>query len=148
MDDQTIDQVDEGIEEEATPLDLSRSTLKRERVRIRTSQNPDGEVYELKRPDEFGETELHEITFQMERLDKLWEIEKPDPTQVKQRARLLNQIVGAIIPDAPPADIASGIPTINKRGVAASFFFQGATATARVMGVPVEALMKALETES
>jgi hypothetical protein len=140
---------DETPEEDwsARPIELSAVAPKRPTANLKTPKNPEGTLYELAVPEDFGDTGLHELSVMQERLDELWAIKKPSETEAKQCARLLNRLTVALIRDVPPEDVAI-LPPVTKRALVARFFFQTAAGTARVMGVPVEILMKALETES
>lgn len=117
-------------------LDLDALAPKREQARIRTDADPDGTIYELAAPADFGAVALAELSRIFTEHDELWEKAKRSAAEDKRLEKLLDELAQRLIPDAPAAAIAA-LPALTKRMVAVRFFVAAGQATASLMpGLP------------
>lgn len=113
-------------------LDLSALTPEREQARIRTDADPDGTIYELAAPEDFGAVTLSQLGSIYSQHDELWEKAKRTPAEDKRLEQLLDDLAQRLIPDAPAAAIAA-LPALTKRVVAVRFFVAAGQATADLL---------------
>lgn len=113
---------EEGVmDDHAEVLDLSTVHPDRERIRIRTPADPDGKLYELAVPGDFGIAEMHGLENRFLRLDKMWE-KRSDLTD-KQAIDLevgLAWLTRQIVRDAPD-DVIAALTAMQQLQVAQAF---------------------------
>lgn len=114
-------------------LELSALTPERPKARITTDADPDGTIYELAVPEDFGAVDLARMGQMFSEHDNLWEAVSRSKAEDKRLEKLLNDIASKLIPDAP-ADAVKALPAITKRGLAVRFFVSAGLVAAPLMG--------------
>ena len=85
---------------------------------------PDGEVYDLAVPDDFGAVALRRVARLFDAVETLMSQEKDlTASQEAKLEKSLSALVSLLIPEAP-AEVVAQIPATKKRGLAIRFFTQ------------------------
>lgn len=100
-------------------LDLSALAPKRQKARL-----PNGEVYELAGPEDFGAVQLSRVGQMIVETDELWTAKKLTVAQQKRLTSLLDKLAQALIPDAP-AEAVAKLPAVTKRVLGLRFLEEG-----------------------
>lgn len=113
-------------------LELSALAPTREKAIIRTEANPDGTIYELAAPEDFGVAGLATMGKLFSEHDVLYEQAERTPAEDSRLETLLDDLTQRLIPDAPAAAIAA-LPALTKRMLAVRFFVSTGQATAPLL---------------
>jgi len=116
-------------------LDLSALTVERPKARIKTDADPDGTIFELAIPEDFGVVEMARLSRMVTEFDTLYEAESRSKAEDKRLEALQQQITQILIPDAP-AEAVKALPFTDKRGLAVQFFVKAGLAQVPYMQVP------------
>lgn len=103
----------------------------RAKVRLRTKANPEGAVYELAIPEDFGAVDCSRIGAEILEMDRLWGLKDLSETDGQALVKLCNTIAGKLIPEAQTAEIEA-LPDVTKRAVALRFFVQSGSIVHRI----------------
>lgn len=115
-------------------LELSALAPEREKARLRWPANPEGEVFELATPSDFGAVTLATMGRWITHADALMSSEKAlTAAQGKDLEKTLNKIAGKLILDAP-ADVIALLPAVDKRSLAMRFLAESGRQMMGTMG--------------
>jgi hypothetical protein len=105
-------------------LDLSALAPVRPKARLRTEGNPDGTLYELAQPEDFGPVDLRELGNKYAEAETLLSSDEAlTPAEDKRITTLTNELVGRLLIEAPAEDVAA-LPFSTKRALVMRFFVQ------------------------
>lgn len=120
-------------------LELSALTPVRPRATLRTDANPDGTIYELAVPQEFGTVALSQLASMYAEIETLSADPKLTKAKEKRLDTLVNKLACRLIPDAPKEEVEA-LPAITKRGLALSFFVKAGEVTMPLIGASASLL--------
>lgn len=104
----------------------------RPQARIKWTGNPEGELFYLLQAEDMNAIEMSKLSRLFHDHDQLWEAEKRTKAEDTRLTKLLDELAGKLIIDAP-ADAISELPALTKRGLAVRFFVQAGVAMAPTM---------------
>lgn len=85
---------------------------------------PDGKVYQLKKPEDFGPVPFRRLGLLFNAMEELMGVEGDlSDSQEASLEQTINELAGQLIIDAPESAVAD-IPAIKKRGLVLRFFIQ------------------------
>lgn len=99
----------------------------RPQARIKWEGNPEGELFNLLLADDMTAVEMSRLARLFYEHDKLWEAEKRTKAEDTKLIKLLDELAGRLIPDAP-ADAVKALSALTKRSLAVRFFVQAGAA--------------------
>lgn len=102
-------------------LELSAIVPERPQARLRTLGDPEGTLYELAIPEEFGSVALRRLGLKFQEVQELMGKSTLSVAQEKRAESLLNEVCGVLVIDAPAEAIAA-LPGLTKQGLATRFF--------------------------
>lgn len=113
-------------------LELSALPPEREKVRLRTSADPDGTIYEMIAPDELGAVSMASLGRLFEAQEELWNAKSPSAAEQKRLAKLLDDLASRLIPDAP-REAVEALGALAKRALVLRFFVQAGERVSRLL---------------
>jgi hypothetical protein len=127
-------------------LELSALAPVRPQARVRTDADPDGTLYELAVPEDFGAVALRELGNRYAEVEGLVGSEgKLTKAQEKRLEKLLDEVVAALVRDIP-AETVAALPYMTKRALAMRFFVGLGDDLTGLMGERAQTLISAAAT--
>jgi hypothetical protein len=114
-------------------LELSALVPERPKARLRTEADPEGQIYELAAPADFGAVSLARVGRLISETEELWGAAKRSSAQDRRLEKLLDQLASALVPEAPAESIAA-LPAFTKRALGVRFLAEGGEALKPILG--------------
>jgi hypothetical protein len=113
-------------------LEVTAIAPDRQKVRIKTTADPDGTIYELVNPEELSVRQLRDTGRKIYEALNLWDESELNKAQEKRLTKLLDEATRTLVIDCP-ADVAASIPHITKRTLALGFLARSGELAGDVM---------------
>jgi hypothetical protein len=117
----------------------------RQKARLRTEANPEGTLYELATPEDFGPVDLRTLGTKYAEVEALLGSDgELDAAEDKRITQLTDEVVGRLLIDAPAEDVAA-LPFATKRALVMRFFVSMGGTVVEQMGPAAKLLMETSE---